>query len=521
MCGILLVYNPLAAFKDGFEEFYENDPINSLTDILPDKLDPYITDKLIPLIQNRGPNYLSLRSVAFLNTLWVSSILSLRQPFTAQSVVIGNNRFILQFNGELYNDEIRFNDTQYIVSLLSDEQISVPNILRRLDGEFSYTIFDALNNCIYFGRDSIGKRSLSYHIDTVKKQLIVASVTGHAVQDYTDCKAGIIYKYDTVNHTLDSTLSIQQPFKVTNLIDSERTTLNDTIDQLYLKLAQSVQRRIDSIHPRHIENSPISVLFSGGLDCSVLVSLICQQLIEKEHFKDTVLELLNVAFENPRTGLQPCDAPDRKLAIQSHQTLQNLFPTINIKLVEIDIPYDEYLKYRTRVIDLMYPKQTEMDLSIAIAFYFASRGIGYITDDKGQRRQYTRHGIVLFSGLGADELYGGYHKFSNKNLNELTVELTNQINNIHDRNLNRDDKVIADNGVEVRYPFLDNEVVKYSTEMIPINFKINKLILRELADKKLKLGSIAMEPKRAIQFGSKSAKMTKDGNKNGTDILKP
>lgn len=506
-------------FKDHFKEFYEGDQI-SLTGNVLNGLDPYISDRLIPLIQNRGPNYLSLRSIESLNTLWVSSILSLRQPFTTQSVVTANNRFILQFNGELYNDEIQYNDTQYIVSLLSDENSTVPNIIRQLNGEFSYTIFDTLNNCIYFGRDPIGKRSLSYHLNTENNQLSVASVTGQCTQDYINCKAGVIYRYDTIRHTLDSSLSIQPPYKVTNVIDMERTTLNDTVDQLYFELARAVQRRIDSIHPRHVENSPIAVLFSGGLDCSILVALICQHLLAKGS-KDTVLELLNVAFENPRTGLQPCDVPDRKLAIQSHQVLQNLFPSIKIKLLEIDVPYDEYLKCRPRVIDLIYPKQTEMDLSIAIAFYFASRGVGYITEDQDQRIPYTRHGIVLFSGLGADELYGGYHKFNNRSFDELTVELASQINNIHDRNLNRDDKVIADNGVEVRYPFLDNDVVKYSTEMIPINFKMSKLILRELADKKLNLGSIAMEPKRAIQFGSKSAKMTKNGNKNGTDILKP
>lgn len=99
-------------------------------------------------------------------------------------------------------------------------------------------------------------------------------------------------------------------------------------------------------------------------------------------------------------------------------------------------------------------------------------------------------------------------------------ELTRQINNIYERNLNRDDKVIAHNGVEVRYPFLDEHVIKFSAVDIPINFKINKLILRNVASHYLKLDEIAEEPKRAIQFGAKSAKMTKDGNKHGTDLLK-
>ena len=45
------------------------------------------------------------------------------------------------------------------------------------------------------------------------------------------------------------------------------------------------------------------------------------------------------------------------------------------------------------------------------------------------------------------------------------------------------------------------------------------MILRMVAEKKLSLGNISEEPKRAIQFGAKSAKMTKNGNKQGTDLV--
>lgn len=522
MCGIFLLHDKNAGFNDTLREFQEGELVD-VNGLLPAAYrNSYFSTKIIPLVARRGPNYSSLRLSAACNTMWFSSVLSLRQPFTPQSISVGN-RFILQFNGELYNAEIQFNDTQYIVSKLLAHPDDIVAIIRQWEGEFAFTIFDILKQSIYFGRDSIGKRSLSYHHGN--ETLSIASVTGHSNDSlqYENCLAGVIYKYDIATSTLDSSsITIQPAFSVTDKQDLEHLTLNDTVDQLYKTLATAVGKRIDSIHPKHIENSPIAILFSGGLDCSVLVALICHHLISIKKQNSSIIELLNVAFENPRTGLQPCDAPDRKLAIQSATFLQNLFPTITIHLVQIDVPYDMYLESRPHVIDLMFPKQTEMDLSIAIAFYFASRGEGFITNSStnDQKIPYKRHGIVLFSGLGADELYGGYHKFNNKSKDELVIELTKQINNIHDRNLNRDDKVIADNGVEVRYPFLDVDVINFSTKSIPITFKTNKLILREMATQKLKLGFIAMEPKRAIQFGSKSAKMTKDGNKNGTDLLK-
>lgn len=519
MCGILLHYCPnnnhlndeLIEFPEG-TEFGDTTCTNESS----------IFNKIIPYIAARGPNYSSLRAVKAYRISWFSSVLSLRQPFTKQSINV-DDRYFLQFNGELYNKEISQgdNDSLYIASMLQNlkEGMGVIDVIKSLEGEYAYTIYDVNSSKLYFGRDPIGRRSLSYSV-TPDNELYVASVTGSA-GSFQDCIGGVIYEYDTRTKLLNSNQRSYLPYEVTSEIDLNFTSLSEVSKNLYAVLRDSVKKRVESIHPRHIENSPIAVLFSGGIDCSVIVALICEVLQENDYkCGKPVIELLNVSFENPRTGLFPSDTPDRKLSINSAKTLQNLYPNIDMKLVEVDVPYDEYLKWKPFVINLMYPKQTEMDLSIAIAFFFASRGRGFLTSPNGERTPYQRHGIVLFSGLGADELYGGYHKFANKPPHELVEELTRQINNIYDRNLNRDDKVIAHNGVEVRYPFLDEYVIKLSTAEIPINFKVNKLILRKVASQYLKLDGISSEPKRAIQFGAKSAKMTKDGNKHGTDLLK-
>lgn len=371
---------------------------------------------------------------------------------------------------------------------------------------------------ILVGTRLVREASLSYFLDENTGEFYLASVTG-SQPNFIDCTAGIIYQYSTRSKKLNSDLSISSPYEIATTMDQQLTKLPNCIDGLFEHLNKAVHRRIVSIHPAHIENSPISILFSGGLDCSVIAALICKQLSNIKKEKKPILELLNVGFENPRTGMLPKDVPDRKLALSSSEILKNLYPDVTIKLVNIDVSYEEYLEYRPKVIDLMFPKQTEMDLSIAISFFFAAKGSGYTISKDGIKEKYQRKGIVLFSGLGADELYGGYHKFANKSPDDLAIELTRQINNIYDRNLNRDDKVIANNGVEVRYPFLDEEVIKFSTMEIPINYKVNKMILRKIASEKLNLATISDEPKRAIQFGAKSAKMTKDGNKHGTDIL--
>ncbi|KAL3232554.1 Uncharacterized protein RNJ44_04470 [Nakaseomyces bracarensis] len=515
MCGILLCSGGFASKSESvLREYYEAEPMCSFHD------DRSI-EVMAELVRQRGPNYCSWRSVEGYDTVWFSSVLSLRQPFTGQSIRIGED-YILQFNGELYNSEIIDNDTQYIVDLFKGNAYNVAETIRVLDGEFAFTLYDLKKDIVYFGRDVVGKRSLSYSIDRESGELVVTSISGNNPGNrcFFDCVAGVIYVYDKSTKSLDATNIILKPFEITTGTDMEMHNSEFLTKELYSKLSTAVEKRVNTIHPLHMENSPISVLFSGGLDCSVIVALICECLIKRDLGRVT-LELLNVAFENKRTKMQPSEAPDRQLAIKSAQDLQDKYPSIDIKLVEVDVSYDEYLKHRPLVIDLMYPKNTEMDLSIAIAFYFASRGHGYIREQQTNKRlQYKRLGLVLFSGLGADELYGGYYKFNNKTEVELANELSVQINNIYRRNLNRDDKVIASNGVEVRYPFLDEDVITYSTKYIPINYKRDKFILRNLASTILNLQNISIEKKRAIQFGAKSAKMTKDGNKSGTDLLK-
>ncbi|SCV02011.1 LAME_0G19988g1_1 [Lachancea meyersii CBS 8951] len=515
MCGIFMHYNgDNASPKDYFAEFDEDQLSNmhytNCTDQLGD------LKSVIPLVVQRGPNYASLRVSEQDKMLWFSSILSLRDPLTKQSIDI-QDRFVLQYNGECYNSSILHNDTQWIVDQLT-QYSDVPRVIRLLSGEFAYTVYDRLTKQVFFGRDSIGKRSLSFRLGEEAQELTVSSVTGKT-EGFENCVAGVIYVYDTATNTLSAECKIKPAdFVVSSKEDPELLEVETHTENLMICLSDAVKCRLETIHPLHTENSPIAILFSGGLDCSVIAALVCQHITNSGSYAK--VELLNVGFENPRTGLMPEDVPDRLLGQTSYKTLQALYPEVDIRFLEVDVGYEDYLKYKTQILNLIYPKQTEMDLSIAAAFYFAARGEAFLTDDeKETRTRYNRKGIVLFSGLGADELYGGYHKLANKSKDELVTELERQINNIHDRNLSRDDKVLASNGVEVRYPFLDETVVEFSTKL-PLNYKINKMILRRLAQNKLLLIDIGTEPKRAIQFGAKSAKMTKNGNKHGTDLVK-
>jgi asparagine synthetase B (glutamine-hydrolysing) len=179
------------------------------------------------------------------------------------------------------------------------------------------------------------------------------------------------------------------------------------------------------------------------------------------------------------------------------------------------------LAQREEIISLMHPHNTEMDLSIASALYFACRGQGFVYDEEGTKiKQYTTPTRVLLSGLGADELFAGYFRhavaFSRHGFSVLIDELALDFNRLGKRNLGRDDRVTAHWGREIRYPFLDEDVVAWAVEA-PVwekcgfgadiggstlhddpQLEPGKLILRLLAWN-CGLKKIATEKKRAVR----------------------
>ena len=82
------------------------------------------------------------------------------------------------------------------------------------------------------------------------------------------------------------------------------------------------------------------------------------------------------------------------------------------------------------------------------------------------------------------------------------------------RNLGRDDRVISTHGKETRHPFLSLDVVNFLVGL-PVHVKMNprlevgvgdKMLLR-LAARKMGLIEASARKKRAMQFGSHSARM--------------
>lgn len=507
-------------------------------------------------IAARGPDYVS-REIHGKYALF-SSILSLRQPFKPQPAHT-LNRFLVQFNGELYNEEcLNSCDTTFIVSQLAgiedDSRLTgVFRVLNGLQGEFAITVVDLSNDVVYFARDHVGKRSLLYKQES--GDLLISSVAYDST--WNECQ-NRVYVY--ANGIVESIAYEQHDFEFPPLSKDE------SLDILDKTLREAIFVRTSTIHPQVATPSTLAVLFSGGLDCTIIAYLIADSLRSTNHQVD----LLTVGFDNPRINQTAASSPDRLLARKSWRHLSELFTDCPVvfNLVEIDVTYSEWLMHKDRVARLMAPNNTEMDLSIAIAFYFASNSRypcrkTWLQDSvEHHEENYISTAKVLFSGLGADELFAGYSRHEalfqdianesntdsmnaegqqiSQMYSELQASLVHDIQVIHRRNLGRDDRVIACWGKEVRYPYLDPKFIavamaidprqkityswqKVVTKKCPEGKQVlhieRKHILRELAGR-LGLMWVKDELKRAIQFGAKSAKLEVGQSKTkGTDMI--
>lgn len=187
--------------------------------------------------------------------------------------------------------------------------------------------------------------------------------------------------------------------------------------------------------------------------------------------------------------------------------------------------------------------------SLAMALYFVSRGVGRLKlgSDGSEDKEYTSQVRVLVSGLGSDELLGGYSRHRTAYLaggwpaivNEVillvgyfvllltTEKLQLELDRIPTRNLGRDDRVISSHGKETRHPFLSLTVVAFLAQL-PVHLKTDprlsigvgdKMLLRVLA-RKLGLFEASERKKRAMQFGCHSARMEGgEGDKKGDLLL--
>ncbi|OAA48744.1 asparagine synthetase domain containing protein 1 [Metarhizium rileyi] len=520
-----------------------------------------ISSALERRLRNRGPDHLGTVTTsvgdngAFSLSL-TSTVLSLRgDHVTKQPIVDETTGSVLCWNGEAWKikgEKVQGNDGEAILSLLGEagrcssdqHDKAVLDALCEIEGPFAFIYFDKPAERLYYGRDRLGRRSL---LAKPGEPFLLASVSDTPTSGWREVEADGIYTMQFTHETTspsdlvpvrhnwvedDSLISGIGAFNSSIPVEPSRLTQQSgAVAQLRQHLTDSLQLRVLQV-PLPPKASPtdarIAVLFSGGLDCTVLARLASDMLPPEQ-----TIDLLNVAFENPRIAAQKKGVsrdelfelcPDRITGRKSFAELLAICPLRKWRLVTVNVPFSLATEHRSEVIELIYPHDTEMDLSIAYALYFAARGSGPgQTSLDSPREPYETPARVLLSGLGADELFGGYVRhetaFIHRGYPGLIDELKLDVSRLGKRNLGRDDRAMATWEREVRFPFLDEALVKWAMEL-PVSQKCDfanivmdgscedapepgKRVLRLLADE-LGMSVVAREKKRAVSVAPRS-----------------
>lgn len=218
------------------------------------------------------------------------------QPFFS-----GDGRYILTFNGEIYNfHDIASELAQQGVKLrtTSDTEVIVeafaiwgPGFVHKLNGMFAFAIFDTLEKKLFLFRDRIGKKPLFYYIDNgvflfaseIKSILRHPLLSDRCDRDYATISSFLQFGFIPEPHTFfkgirkfpaahygvlssDLNLSLLPYWNIIHNIKSDRKISEPVaIGGFRTLLDDAVRRRLEA-------DVPVGVFLSGGVDSSLVAA---------------------------------------------------------------------------------------------------------------------------------------------------------------------------------------------------------------------------------------------------------
>ena len=337
------------------------------------------------------------------------------QPFE-----IGSSSLIC--NGEIYNYKELAKEHNITLETDSDCEIILHlyhllgiNMITLLDGVFAFIILNRDTNIIHVGHDPLGIRSL-YMCENTDGLLISSELKCLSVFPGKKqlVKPGSIFHYDLLTKSSMSQTYFHLVFTPRYFNDI------DSISMIKETLYNSVKKRL-------LSDRPVGALLSGGLDSSIIVSLMCKMM------KPSNIKTFSIGFKGS-PDLVAADIVAKYLGtnhtsiiVSEQDMLEAIEPTI--KQIE---------SYDTTTVRASVP------------MYLLSKYIKEKTDIK-----------VILSGEGSDELSGSYLYFhkapSPKHFQDECIRLVKDVQHF---DVLRGDKTTAGNGLEIRVPFFDKTFVK-------------------------------------------------------------
>jgi asparagine synthase (glutamine-hydrolysing) len=323
-----------------------------------------------------------------------------------------------------------------------------------LDGVYGFILCDIKLNKIFIARDPMGVRPL-YCLSTYNKSEDVDKITSNIYGFASELKCLSYFKQvglsDKISHISPGTYSIYEftnhiwtpqiqnkPYYLPSiphaiLTNGFSVTISEYQSRITEFLCSAVIKRCETTE------RPVACLLSGGLDSSLIASLVANYF----RIEGNTIETYSIGL---------AESEDIKYA-------RVVADYIGSKHHEIIVTEDDMFNAIPEVIEALESYDTTT-IRASLGNYLIGKHIAKHSEAK-----------VIFNGDGSDELFGGY-LYMNKCPDDIEFdkETRRLLKDIHLFDVLRSDKSISSNGLEPRTPFLDRTFVNYILS-IPAKFR--------------------------------------------------
>lgn len=396
------------------------------------------------------------------------------QPFISQ-----NGNIKVMCNGEIYNHKKLQNKYKITCKSESDcevilhlyKKLGFKKTIQELDGVFAIVIVD--DNLVHYARDQIGIRPLFssyYHhknetciaLSSLASPLLRLNETDHLCKEIKQVSPGIIHIFNSEDNTIftESYINTKPPgiFCTSDTCLNVRSTLKNMKENMKENKDKWIQTKINhlltkAVQKRLMSDKPIGCLLSGGLDSSIVASILTKLLGPKN------VRTYSIGMEG---------SLDLKYAkiVSKH---------LGTKHTEIKFTPTEGINCIPEVVSCL--ETTDITtIRASVGMYLLAKYIKENTSD-----------VVIMSGEGADEVMCGYLYFHYApDDHSLEVESRRLLKELHHYDVLRADRTISQNGLELRVPFLDRDFRNF-VDCLPEGTKaprngFEKYVLRKAFD---------------------------------------
>jgi asparagine synthase (glutamine-hydrolysing) len=397
-----------------------------------------------------------------------------------------DNRLTVEHNGEIYNyKQVRkkllkrhkfdtLTDSEVIVHLLEDHFTksndlvsAIRKTVAELDGVYALVIKDEVTGTIALVRDKIGVRQIYYG----ENNSFVAFASERkalwkvGIKEPTQCVLpghAILIKS---NGLLQEFEVAQAPVQSTRIVYK---TMASAVSAYQKALLISMKKRTQDF-------KRVGIIFSGGID-SVIVAWLAKKMVPEVICYTAGIEgSTDIAFA------------------------RSIAKKLKLKLRVNELTRSEVEQMIPEIINVI-ENTNAGQVEVAVPVYAAIK----LAHEDGIK--------VMFTGQGADELFGGYSWYTRvvekEGYQKLREHMTEDLLLLYKETLEREDKIAMAHSIEMREPFLDMEIIRVSMHMdLKLNVKsgddmFGKHVHRRVAQKLGIPKNIAYRIKEAAQHGS-------------------